>query len=108
MHFFGRLLWIIITVTLVGVAVSFAISNDAMISLSLWPFTQNLEIPIWLFGVGAFVIGGILGAVLMGGQMLAIRAKLWRAQSQIRKLDKQATQAPEKDTNQALPHKPDM
>jgi len=108
MRVFGRLLWIIITVTLVVVAVSFAISNDAMISLSLWPFTQNLEIPIWLFGVGAFVIGGILGAVLMGGQMLAIRAKLWRAQSQIRKLDKQATQAPEKDTNQALPHKPDM
>jgi len=108
MRVFGRLLWIIITVTLVVVAVSFAISNDAMISLSLWPFTQNLEIPIWLFGVGAFVIGGILGAVLMGGQMLAIRAKLWRAQSQIRKLDKQATQAPEKDTNPALPHTPDM
>ena len=108
MRVFGRLLWIIITVTLVVVAVSFAISNDAMISLSLWPFTQNLEIPIWLFGVGAFVIGGILGAVLMGGQMLAIRAKLWCAQSQIKKLDKQAIQAPEKDTNQALPHTPDM
>ena len=75
MRFFGGLLWIITTVTLVMVAVSFAISNDAMISLSLWPFTQNLEIPIWLFGVGAFVIGGILGAVLMGGQMLAMRAK---------------------------------
>ena len=105
MRVFGRLLWIIITVTLVVVAVSFAISNDAMISLSFWPFNQNLEIPIWLFGVGAFVIGGILSAVLMGGQMLAIRAKLWRAQSQIRKLDKQA---PEKDTNQALPHTPDM
>ena len=108
MRVFGRLLWIIITVTLLVVAVSFAISNDAMISLSLWPFTQNLEIPIWLFGVGAFVIGGILGSVLMGGQMLAIRAKLWRAQSQIKKLDKQATQAPEKDTNQALPQTPDM
>ena len=108
MRFFGRLLWIIITVTLVLVAVSFAISNDAMISLSLWPFTQNLEIPIWLFGVGAFVIGGILGAVLMGGQMLAIRAKWRRVQSQIIKLDKQAAQAPEKDTNQILPHTPDM
>ena len=108
MRVFGRLLWIIITVTLLVVAISFAISNDAMISLSLWPFNQNLEIPIWLFGVGAFFIGGILSAVLMGGQMLAIRAKLWCAQSQIRKLDKQATQALEKDTNQALPHTPDM
>ena len=108
MRVFGRLLWIIKTVILVMVAVSFAISNDAMISLSLWPFTQNLEIPIWLFGVGAFVIGGILGAVLMGGQVLAIRTKLWRAQSQIKKLDKQFAQVPEKDTNQALPHTPDL
>ena len=90
------------------VAVSFTISNDAMISLSLWPLTQNLEITIWLFGVGAFVIGGMLGAVLMGGQIMAIRAKLWRAQSQIRKLDKKAIQAPEKHTNQALPHTPDV
>ena len=104
MSFFGRLLWIIITATLVAVAVNFAISNHSMISLSLWPFTQNLEIPIWLFGVGGFVIGGILGAVLMGGQVLAIRTELWRAQSQIKKLDKQVAQAPEKKTNQALPH----
>ena len=55
--------------TLVVVAVSFAISNDAMISLSLWPFTQNLEIPIWLFGVGAFVMAAFWADV-NGGQML--------------------------------------
>ena len=108
MRFFSRLLWIIITVSLVVVAVSFTISNDAMISLSLWPFNQSLKSPTWLCGTGAFVIGGILGAVLMGGQMLTIRAKLWRAQSQIIKLDKKAAQALEKDTNQALPHTPDM
>ena len=108
MHFFGRLLWITITVTLVLVTVSFVISNDATINLSLWPINQNFKIPIWLFGVGAFVTGGILGAVLMGGQMLAIRAKLWRAKSQIKKLDKQAMHTPAKNTNQALPHMPDV
>ena len=103
MRFFGRLLWILTTVILLAVSVDFAISNHDIISLSLWPVTQNLEIPMWLFGVGTFVIGGILGAVLMGGQMVAIRAKLWRAQSQIKKLDKQATQATKRDTNQASP-----
>ena len=108
MFFLGRLLWIIITVALVTLAISFAISNVAMISLSLWPLTQNLEIPIWLFGVGTFVTGGMLGAVLMGGQMVTIRAKLWRAQSQIRKLDKQTAQESEKDANQTLPHTPDI
>ena len=108
MRFFGRLLWILITVTLVAVAVSLAISNDATISLSFWPFTQNFEVPIWLFGSSAFVTGGILGAVSMGGQILAIHTKLWRAQSQIRKLDKQAAQESEKDANQTLPHTPDI
>ena len=108
MRFCGRLLWIIISVTLVVVVISFTISNDAIISLSLWPFNRSLEIPKWLFGTSAFVIGGILGAVLMGGQMLAIRTKLWRAQSHIKKLDKQTAQAPEKDPNQALPHTPDL
>ena len=108
MHFLGRLLWIIITVTLVAVAASFAISNEATIILSLWPLTQHLEVSIWLFGIGAFVIGGIMGAMLMGAQTLAIRAKLWRTQLQIRGLGKHDPQAPEKDTNQTLPHTPDM
>ena len=103
MHFLGRFLWIIITVTMMGLAVIFTISNDAMISLSLWPLTHRLELPTWLFGVGAFVFGGILGAILMGGQMLAIRAKLWHAQSQIKKLQKQTAPDLEKDNSLILP-----
>ena len=35
----------------------------------------------------------------MGGQMLAIRAKLWHAQSQIKKLHKQTAPDPEKDNS---------
>ena len=104
MHFFGRLLWIIITITMMGLAVSFAISNVSVISLALWPLKHRLDLPIWLFGVGAFVFGGILGAILIGGQMLAIRAKLWRAQLQIKKFDNKAALAPQKDTSQALTH----
>ena len=108
MRFFGRLLWAVITLTLVSVAAIFTISNDDIISLSLWPFTQNLEMPEWLFGVGAFLIGGILGAVLMGGHLLAIRTRLWRAQSQIRKLDKQTAPAIKNDPDQTLPDAPEM
>ena len=107
MHFLGRLLWIIITVTMMGLAVSFAISNDAVISLSLWPLTHRLDLPIWLFGVGTFMFGGILGAILMGGQMLAIRTKLWHAQSQIKKLHKQTALDPEKDSSLILPPTPE-
>ena len=90
-----------------GLAVSLAISNDVVISLSLWPLTHRLDIPIWLFGVGAFVFGGILGAILMGGQMLAIRAKLWHAQSQIKKLHKQSAPDRETDNSLILPQTPE-
>ena len=107
MHFFGRMLWIIITVIMMGLAVSLAISNDVVISLSLWPLTHRLDLPIWLFGVGAFVFGGILGAILMGGQMLAIRAKLWHAQSQIKKSHKQTAPDPEKDNGLIFPQTPE-
>ena len=93
---------------LATVVVSFTISNDAIISLSIWPLTQNLEIPIWMFGIGAFVVGGILVGILMGGQMLVIRAKLWRAELQIRKLGNQNTQSLEKETNQSMLHSSDI
>ena len=90
------------------IVVSFTISNDAIISLSIWPLSQNLETPIWVFGICAFVVGGILVAILMGGQMLVIRAKLWRAELQIKKLGKQNIQPLEKETNQAMLHSPDI
>ena len=108
MYFFGRLVWIITMLAMVTVVVSFTISNDAIISLSIWPLTQNLEIPIWVFGICAFVVGGILVAILMGGQMLVIRAKLWRAEFQIKKLGKQNIQSLEKETNQAMLHSSDI
>ena len=93
---------------IVTVVVSFTISNDTIISLSIWPLTQNLEIPIWVFGICAFVVGGMLVAILMGGQMLVIRTKLWRAELQIKKLGKQNIQSLKKETNQAMLHSPDI
>ena len=103
MHFFGRLLWIIITLAMMGLAVSFATSNDAKIPLSLWPFTHSFDLPIWLFGISAFVFGGILGATLMAGQMLTIRAKLWHVQYQIRNINKQEAKDLQKDNGSTLP-----
>ena len=94
--------------TLVTLVVIFTISNDAIISLSIWPLNQNLETPIWVFGICAFVVGGILVAILLGGQILVIRAKLWRAELQIRKLGNQNIQSLEKETNQAMLHSPDI
>ena len=103
----GRLLWIIISVVMTGLAISFTVSNDAVIALSLWPFSQMLTIPIWLSVITAFVIGGSLGGALMWGQVLAIRAQLWRSQSQTRKLQAKLAQQVENAAEHSLPRPPD-
>ena len=103
----GRLLWIIISVVMTGLAISFTVSNDTVIALSLWPFLQILNIPIWLSVIAAFVIGGSLGGALMWGQVLAIRAQLWRSQSQTRKLQAKLAPKAENAAGHSLPRPPD-
>ena len=103
----GRLLWIIISVVMIGLAISFTVSNDAVFALSLWPFSQTLTIPIWLSVIAAFVIGGSLSGALLWGQVVAIRAKLWRSQSQTRKLQAQLAQQAENAAEHSLSRAPD-
>ena len=92
MRVLGRLLWIIFSLVMISAAISFTVSNDEFIALALWPFPQKLTMPAWLSVISAFLIGGILVGGLMWGQMLAIRAKLWKSQSKIRKLQEKTPQ----------------
>ena len=107
MYKLGRLLWISISVLTIIIAISVTISNAMVITLSLWPFSQTLNIPIWLSVIAAFVIGGSLGGALMWGQVLAIRAQLWRSQTHIRKLQTQVAKQAESAAEHSLPRPPD-
>jgi len=86
MRTLGRLLWLSITLFLVMFAVVFATSNKTLITLYLWPFDSALTAPVWLLILSSFIIGGLLGAILLWGQWLAIRAKLWRLEGRFNKL----------------------
>ena len=77
MRTFGRLLWLSITLFLVMFAIVFATSNKTLITLYLWPFDSALTAPVWLLILSSFIIGGLLTAILLWGQWLAIRANLW-------------------------------
>jgi len=98
----GRLLWFIISSAVIALAVNFTVSNDLVIVLSLWPFSQTLNIPTWLPVVVAFIIGGILGGGVIWGQSLAIRTKLWRCQLQINKLRSELSHHTEEGTRQTF------
>ena len=86
MRTFGRLLWLSITLFLVMFAIVFAASNKTLITLYLWPFDSALTAPVWLLILSSFIIGGLLSAILLWGQWLAIRAKLWRLDGRLNKL----------------------
>ena len=86
MQTLGRLLWLSITLFLVMFAIVFATSNKTLITLYLWPFDSALTSPVWLLILSSFIIGGLLSAILLWGQWLAIRAKLWRLEGRFNKL----------------------
>ena len=86
MRTFGRLLWLIITLFLVMFAIAFATSNKTLITLNLWPFDSALTAPVWLLILSSFIVGGLLSTILLWGQWMAIRAKLWRLEGRFNKL----------------------
>ena len=86
MRTLGRLLWLSITLFLVMFAIVFATSNKTLITLYLWPFNSALTAPVWLLIISSFIIGGLLSTILLWGQWLAIRAKLWRLEGRFNKL----------------------
>jgi uncharacterized integral membrane protein len=86
MRTFGRLLWLSITLFLVMFAIAFATSNKTLITLYLWPLNSALTAPAWLLILSSFIIGGLLSAILLWGQWLAIRAKMWRLEGRFNKL----------------------
>ena len=86
MRTLGHLLWLSITLFLVMFAIVFATSNKTLITLYLWPFNSALTAPVWLLILSSFIVGGLLSTVLLWGQWLAIRAKLWRLEGHFNKL----------------------
>ena len=88
----GRFIWLIITKLLVAVAIAFATSNEAVITLYLWPFDGMLTAPIWLVVLSSFIIGGLFSICLMWAQSLAIRATLWNLKVKFNRLEAKMSQ----------------
>ena len=86
MRIFGRFLWLSIILVMVVLTISFATSNDTLITLYLWPLEGALTAPTWLLVISSFIIGGLLSITLLLAQSLAIRSKIWSLQVKLNKL----------------------
>ena len=77
---------------LVAVAIALVTSNEAVITLYLWPFDSRLTAPIWVIVMSSFITGGLLSICLMWPQALAIRARLLNLQVKFNRLEAEITQ----------------
>ena len=96
MRFLGRLLWLIITVSAVAIAMTFATANDGIVTLSLWPVATNLSVPIWLAVLGSLGIGLVIGGITVWASALAIRARNWRLRQKLTQIEQRARAAEDK------------
>jgi uncharacterized integral membrane protein len=88
----GGFIWLIITMVLVAIVIAFATSNDAVITLYLWPFDGALNAPIWLVVMSSFILGGLFSICFMLTQALSIRARLWNLQGKFNRLETELIQ----------------
>ena len=93
MRFLGRLLWLIITVSAVAIAMTFATSNDGIVTLSLWPVATTLSVPLWLSVLGSLGIGLVIGGITVWASFLTIRARNWRLRQKLAQMEQRARTA---------------
>jgi hypothetical protein len=71
---------------MVVLTIFFATSNEALITLYLWPLEGALTAPTWLVVLSSFIIGGLLSITLLLAQSLTIRLKMRNLQAKLNKL----------------------
>lgn len=87
--FLGRILGGVITIALLGFAISLAISNPDNMAIKLWPFNHQLTLPIWLVVLASLGAGLILGGLAMLGSMFALKMSQFQLKKRNKILEKE-------------------
>ena len=87
--FLGRILGGIITICLLGVAISLAISNPNEMAIKLWPFNHQLTLPVWLVVLASFAMGLIIGGLAMLGSVFAHKMNQYHLKRSLKALEKE-------------------
>lgn len=82
------LTWLI-TLPLTVFALSFALSNDAEVQLSLWPFENTYKSGINVFGLSLLGAGFFLGALFVWILDQKMRFKYWQETRKSARLEKE-------------------
>ena len=88
-RFLGRILGGVITISLLGVAISLAISNPNEMAIRLWPLNHQLTLPIWLIVLASFAMGLIIGGLAMLGSVFALKMNQYNLKRSVKTLEKE-------------------
>lgn len=70
----------------------FAVMNQAVVTLYIWPQAQGLSLPLWLVALSAFLIGLTLLAIIANLRISALRLRLYQTQKKLDKANHHAEQ----------------
>ena len=82
-----KVLALIITLPILMVAASFAVSNTGPVTLALWPFQTEIALPIVLLLFAVLLAGFLLGAFISYLGSAGVRRRMRRAEFQVRQLE---------------------
>jgi len=94
----SKLFGLIITVPILLVAISFAVSNTDIMTLRLWPFTTEVTMPAALALFIVLIFGFLIGAISAFVGAGSLRKRLRNAEYRLRQMEmEQARIAREKE-----------
>ncbi|MDF1750348.1 MAG: lipopolysaccharide assembly protein LapA domain-containing protein [Alphaproteobacteria bacterium] len=106
MRLIAKLFGIIITLPILLVAISFAISNTDILTLHLWPFSTEVSLPTALALFIVLIFGFLIGAVATFLGAGSLRRRVRNAEYRLRQMEmEQARIAREKDATAAKAEK---
>ncbi|MGC6517811.1 MAG: lipopolysaccharide assembly protein LapA domain-containing protein [Candidatus Puniceispirillaceae bacterium] len=83
----SKLTGMMVVIILLGYVAYFAVVNDRQVSVTYWPETASLIMPLWLVALLSFCLGLVSLGLLASVRLSALRLRLYRLQ---RQTDKQA------------------
>ena len=101
MRFLTRFVYFSIILLSCGLIAAFVVVNNTLTSLYFWPFNTRITAEIWIFILGAFASGMLIGGLFIWTKMLSLRTRLWARDRQLAKLHASLAEA-EKKSDDAL------
>ena len=86
MRLLKRLATFCVFILACGLIAAFVVVNNAPTSLHLWPSDLTVTAELWVFILGAFATGMLVGGAFIWASVIGLRARLWARDRQLANL----------------------